>query len=275
MAGTAALLVFAALPGSVLLGRLLWVPWTRELWSPRRLWRMAKRHGVVALGLVAMLAPEILESQVDPGLTRRLGVDFTGWAQAIGPPHLSAALQAAAPWGWFRAAIVAVYVCGYPFLIAAVPLTLAWMDDGPRARQGLAVYALCYVAALPFYLFVPVREVWTQPGEAPNLILAHEWVARHLYSFNDVNNCFPSLHTAISVGLAAVAAGSGRRRMARIVAGLAAAIVFATLFLSIHWPVDVAAGLLLAWGAAAVARRLFPSASAEPQAAAATTPQSL
>lgn len=256
---TVALLVFGALPGSVLLGGAAFVPWRRDLWRPSHLLAMLRRHGLVLLGLVAMLVPEILESNVDARVTAWVGRDFTPLAQAIGPPHLSTLLQTAAPVGWFRGLMVAVYVLGYPFLIVAVPATLAWLDDGPRARQAVAVYALSFLAALPFYLFVPVREVWTQAGEAPNLVLQHPWVARHLYSFNDVNNCFPSLHTAMSVGLACVAAQSRHRRLARGTVALATAIVFSTMFLAIHWAADVAAGLLLAGTAAAVAARLLPS----------------
>jgi len=68
---------------------------------------------------------------------------------------------------------------------------------------------------------------------------------------------FPSLHTALSVTVLLVAVSTHDEfpRWTPIAAVLAGSIVVATMFLGIHWVVDVVAGGLLAAGSVAVANR--------------------
>ena len=58
-----------------------------------------------------------------------------------------------------------------------------------------------------------------------------------------MNNCFPSLHTSLSISVALISIHSGYRRLALVISTSAAIIVFSTIYLGIHWLVDVVAGM--------------------------------
>ncbi|MES2155053.1 MAG: phosphatase PAP2 family protein [bacterium] len=261
---TVGLLVLVALPASAIGGAAVFLPHDRRLWTLAYWGRLLSRHGLVIAGLLLMLIPEVVESQLDPWVTAHLPA-----AVQTGPTTFLSgleggfheALQSHLSWGWLRPVLTTVYVAGYPFVIVACIVLPVWMDQGRLARRSLAAYAMCFLAALPFYLFVPVDEVWVHNAHVENIVNSYPLVRQHLYSFNDVNNCFPSLHTAISTALAALVWQGPMPRAFRVtMVALAAAIVFSTMYLGIHWLVDVLAGLLLA----AVVVRLASKAWPEP-----------
>ena len=275
---TTAVLLFFALPMSVVVGGGLFVPWQRRYWSLRGWTAALARDGWVVAGLILMLVPEVIESQIDPFMTRTLGLDFTPLAAAL-DGDLQARLQALLPEVWLHAVFTFVYVAGYPFLIIFTPILGIWLGRGPLARRALGAYALCYALAVPFYLFFPVNEVWCHAALAAgatsctdstavatvhpavqNLATNFQWVRDHLYSFNEVNNCFPSLHTAISAAMAGIAWGGPSRRYQHVAWVFAAMIAFSTIYLGIHWVVDVAAGLVLAAVAVHFVSRWWPDA---------------
>lgn len=254
---TTAVLLFFALPMSVVVGGVLFVPWQRRHWNLAAWTRALARDGWVVAGLVLMLVPEVIESQVDPWLTRHLGLDFTRFAAAFdGDLHVR--LQALLPQPSLHALFTFAYVAGYPFLIIFTPMLGIWMGRGALARRALGAYALCYAVALPFYLFFPVQEVWRYDPRVQNIATSYEWVAAHLYSFNELNNCFPSLHTAISAAMAGVAWHGPSRRYRHLAWALAALILFSTVYLGIHWVADVVAGLVLAAAAVHLVGRWWP-----------------
>jgi hypothetical protein len=277
---TVALLVFVALPGFTALTNLLFLPRGGPWWTFAHAKRVLRRHGLAVAAVVAMLVPENLESLVDPKVTAALPWrdaptafiasyehGFHAWLQSL------PGLQALTPlWA-------AIYLLGFPYLIVAATTHAVWLDDGVRARRAAGAYALCFAFALPFYLFLPVNEVWCHygsvdaagmcqnDGAVQQLAMRIPFVRANLYAFNEINNCFPSLHTAIPVALALVSRGVPRfGRFAAVLAGL---IVFTTQALGIHWLTDVAAGLLLAFAVNRLVRRIWPD---PPTPAATPTP---
>ncbi|MBB6729346.1 phosphatase PAP2 family protein [Cohnella zeiphila] len=129
---------------------------------------------------------------------------------------------------------------------------------------------LNYLIAVPFFLFVPVNEAWSVSPSIHFLILQtfpnFETEYRQL---SGLNNCFPSLHTSISVTMALIAARSGNRRWAWFTAANAAIILFTIFYLGIHWFTDMIGGLCLAvfvsWAGLKIGDRLArsPSGAAE------------
>jgi len=120
-------------------------------------------------------------------------------------------------------------------------------------RNMRLYYALCvaivlnYLLAVPFYLFVPVNEAWYANPQIQFLMLnVFPTFEQHYRSLSGLNNCFPSLHTSLSVTLALVASKSGIRRWAVFAWINAIVIVFAIFYLGIHWFTDMIAGLALA-----------------------------
>lgn len=114
-------------------------------------------------------------------------------------------------------------------------------------------YAFCtallinYAVALPMYWFVPVNEAWFAHPQIHFLMLdAFPSFERDYRGLSGINNCFPSLHTSISVTMALLASRSGIRRWAVFAWINAAVIVFSIFYLGIHWLTDAFGGVILA-----------------------------
>ena len=106
-------------------------------------------------------------------------------------------------------------------------------------------FVLNYLVALPLYLFFPVTEVGHFPGSGAVPIL-DAWFPDFMKSgrsFSGIDNCFPSLHTSLSVTAAVVAHASPNRALWRTTAAFAGLILLSTMVLGIHWAVDVFAGI--------------------------------
>jgi membrane-associated phospholipid phosphatase len=120
-------------------------------------------------------------------------------------------------------------------------------------------YAFCvaillnYLIALPMYWFIPVNEAWYANSHIHFLMLeAFPTFETDFRGLSGLNNCFPSLHTSISVTMALIAARSGIRRWSIIAWVSAAVIIFSIFYLGIHWFTDMAGGIVLAFCCAAV-----------------------
>jgi membrane-associated phospholipid phosphatase len=127
-------------------------------------------------------------------------------------------------------------------------------------NQNMKIYyAFCialltnYLVAVPFYLFVPINEVWFVHPQVKFLMLdVFPTFEQDYRSLSGLNNCFPSLHTSISVTMALVASRSGIRRWAIFNWLSAAIIIFSIFYLGIHWFTDMLAGVTLALFAATI-----------------------
>lgn len=125
-------------------------------------------------------------------------------------------------------------------------------------------YTLCYaiminyLVAIPFYLFFPVDEVWAYRSSGVSFFMldAFPTFESEYRGMSGLNNCFPSLHTSISLTLALIARESGVRAW-KWIAGLSAAtIIFSIFYLGIHWFTDMLGGTALAWFAVKMGMRL-------------------
>ncbi|WEK55381.1 MAG: phosphatase PAP2 family protein [Candidatus Cohnella colombiensis] len=106
---------------------------------------------------------------------------------------------------------------------------------------------LNYLIALPFYVFVPVNEAWFANPQIKFLMLdAFPSFEKHYRELSGINNCFPSLHTSISLTMALLASQSGIRRWKIFVWISAVIIIFSIFYLGIHWFTDMVAGVILA-----------------------------
>lgn len=121
------------------------------------------------------------------------------------------------------------------------------------------VYAIMfnYMIAIPFYLFFPVNEAWTF---LPNVHLLIKDVfptfEQDYRPLSGLDNCFPSLHTSISVSMAVIAVKSRNAFWKAFVPLSAIVIIFAIFYLGIHWLSDMSAGIVLGVFAARVGLRV-------------------
>ena len=145
-----------------------------------------------------------------------------------------------------------IYIYGYVFLLVFPFIAYAALPRTTAFKRLIVAYALNYGIGLLFY----------------TLILAHgprnvmpDVVTSLLYTFNpdfqaltsEVNentNVFPSLHTSLAVTAATFGVLTRREYpiWAILSTWLAASVMVSTMYLGIHWLVDVIGGIGLALG---------------------------
>lgn len=111
------------------------------------------------------------------------------------------------------------------------------------------IYAvgLNYLIAIPFYLFLPVNEVWYVHSQVHFLIPeVYPDFETQYRNVSGLNNCFPSLHNSISLTLLFLSYKSNNKPFKWFMTGSVGIIMFSTIYLGIHWLTDMAAGVLLA-----------------------------
>jgi len=121
------------------------------------------------------------------------------------------------------------------------------------------IYAIMinYLLAIPFYLLLPVNEVWYHiPDKVQFLMLDFFPTFEQEYRpLSGLDNCLPSLHTSVSVTIALIALRSNLRLWRWTASISAAMIIFSIFYMGIHWVVDMFAGVLLGVFAATVSLR--------------------
>lgn len=145
-------------------------------------------------------------------------------------------------------------VTAFFYVIVFQSLLIASIGVYAGSRNYTYMYATCmtviltYAVAIPFYLFFPVNEVWSYApsGVSFYMLEAFPHFEQIYRPLSGLDNCFPSLHTAISVSMAVLAIRSGNRRWAVIVNFCMVIIVFAIFYMGIHWLIDMIGGLILA-----------------------------
>ncbi|WP_305025305.1 phosphatase PAP2 family protein [Paenibacillus lacisoli] len=159
---------------------------------------------------------------------------------------------------WLTPILVFFYIVVFQtILISSVGIYAA-------KKNWVWMYGTCYaviinyLVAIPFYLFFPVNEVWHYaPAQVTFHMLdafpAFEEIYRPL---SGLNNCFPSLHTAISVTVSALAIRSGVKSWSIIAPICGVIIVFSIFYLGVHWLSDMLAGLVLGLTASTLGLRL-------------------
>lgn len=107
---------------------------------------------------------------------------------------------------------------------------------------------IIYIIALPFYLFIPVTNVYTyyKVGSALESVIPS--VERFFYSLTTQNNSFPSLHTAMTILIAYSVSLTGNKKLTYFSYFVMISVIISVIYLSIHWITDVLAGGLLSVG---------------------------
>jgi len=154
-----------------------------------------------------------------------------------------------------------VYVFGYVFLLIFPLLAYAALDDRTPFKRLVVAYSFNYLLGLLLYI-VFIAYGPRNVGVAENLLYITNPEYQFLTSAVNTNtNVFPSLHTSLSTTVAVFAY---RTREAYpiwfgLATGLAASIIVSTMYLGIHWGIDVLVGLGLAALCVGLARRVVAS----------------
>ncbi len=164
---------------------------------------------------------------------------------------------------------VLTYFFTYFYVVVFTSLLIASLFIYHYGRDFHSFYALFYgvmmnyMLAIPFFLFFPVLEVWYYHPDVRFLILdVYPQFETGYRNLSGIDNCFPSLHTSLSITMAAIAMRSNNPRFARIATISAGVIIFSIFYLGIHWLSDMAAGTMMAMFISTVAVRVAESVPA-------------
>ncbi|MNO78111.1 undecaprenyl pyrophosphate phosphatase [compost metagenome] len=200
---------------------------------------------LLVAGMFGVLALNKYELQIERKL--HLTSDYTSFVFGL-EGHFVRDLQQLFFTPWLTPIIVFFYIFMLQAVLAA-SLGVYLLD-----KNRVMLYATCYAIilnyaiAIPFYLYFPVNEVWSYvpAGVRFTMLDVFPRFEQEYRPLSGLNNCFPSLHTAISVTTALLAFRSGNRRWMAITTVSAVIIVFGIFYLGIHWLTDMLGGTLLA-----------------------------
>jgi membrane-associated phospholipid phosphatase len=181
---------------------------------------------------------------------------YTNWIFSIGGNAIRI-LQDRLDYQILSDFFIVIYVWVFTFILYFTPILILALDDRRTFRRYSIAMLLNYVVLMPFYLFFPVSVTgfYADSGVTPLLYIDTNW-GRVVTSVDPLDNDFPSGHVSLIVTtlLVLVAAGRDYKTYYYFVGLATAAIVFAVLYLGVHWIADVFAGFLLAVGATVLSK---------------------
>jgi membrane-associated phospholipid phosphatase len=135
-----------------------------------------------------------------------------------------------------------VYLSGFD-LVVWIPVvrSLVGFDAVKTARYALGAHLIQFPLIMPFYTAFRVDEVWTVLGHADRC--ARGWSAEVTRDLGA--NCFPSMHTSVAFAVLLISLREKSRVYRAMMIVYSLAIILSTVYLEIHWLVDVAGGILL------------------------------
>ena len=183
---------------------------------------------------------------VDPIVTEWVGYDY---ANAIQGLEGDTVIWFSQHWmSVFLYFFVIMYIAVYPFTLWFAP-TYFLLTDQKKAMKSLAYgLLLIYLIALPFYLFMPITNVYTFNGAKSALEIVLPSVESFFYSTTTSNNCLPSLHTAMTILIAYSVSLTGNKKFSYFAYFCMICVIISVIYLSIHWISDVITGIILALG---------------------------
>lgn len=229
-------------------------------------YRTRARDGVphlVLLGAVFVLS--MFWRPIGGEVSWTVGFNITHTLYSI-EGYLVPAIQAAETTGltW---ALSIIYVFGYVFLLVFPLVAYLLLDSLRMLRVTVLAYVINYTVGLFSYtLFVAYGPRNYMPGEVRGLMYEVwpeiEALTTHI---NANTNVFPSLHTSMAVTVALLAwyTRSTYPKWFYVATALAVSIAYSTMYLGLHWGIDVVAGILLAWASVWGALRIAPEADDE------------
>lgn len=143
-------------------------------------------------------------------------------------------------------AMVWIYNYGFVLSLWICIVRSYWTKSVKKMLSyALSGHLLQFPLILPFYNLILLHEVWFV-NKQPDL-LGRVWESENQLLYT-VANCFPSMHTSIAFAMLLLALREKDRVFKYMMVTYCAAIIYSTMYLQIHWVIDVIAGMLFAYG---------------------------
>jgi membrane-associated phospholipid phosphatase len=155
---------------------------------------------------------------------------------------------------WFT--IFMRWVYGYGFALAlwvAVIRSFMTRDAGKMLRYVLSSHTFQLPIIVPFYTTVLLQEVWYVLGDPDGMARHFTPEQAAVWSMN----CFPSMHTSVSFAILLLALREKGKIFRRVMVTYCALIIFSTMYLEIHWIIDVLAGMVLGYTTVKLVDKLY------------------
>ncbi|MWV63612.1 phosphatase PAP2 family protein [Halorubrum sp. JWXQ-INN 858] len=234
--------------------------------GPARLYELAhelipklRASAVPIAGLLAVLIASAVGRGALQTVSEVIAFRLTGTIYAIEGPFVA----------WLQATYVTpeltfyfswIYIYGYVFLLTFPFIAYAALPGTAALKRLIAAYALNYGIGLVFYTLILAygpRNV--MPDVVTSLLYTFNPDFQALTSeVNENTNVFPSLHTSLAMTVATFGVLTRREYPAWAVISvwIAVSVMVSTMYLGIHWLVDVIGGIGLALGCVYLSYRL-------------------
>ena len=189
--------------------------------------------------------------EIDRILMASTGLDMTPWIYAIEGDlvlHIQQFFEAQ----WLTVTLTHFYVAGFMFICYVSVFYFAYFDDRWMADRVTLTIAWVYILAIPFYLFFNVRVTGAYIPEMQTLAYSlnpeiSDWFRR----IDPFTNCMPSLHIGIPYAVwLCIKRFDHDERWAlyrKIVFVYVLLTAFTIVYLGIHWIIDIAGGMIVAY----------------------------
>lgn len=192
----------------------------------------------------AILGIDALETRNDDRITAWLGWDFSKWIHRLEGDFV-ARTQDLLGVPWLSPILAFAYVIGFIGLLMGLVHAYQSAGDSRRLVMVTYVYAVNFLAVLPFYLLFPVKEPWAHPGSGVlPLTDVHlgPWVMELIRPMSGIDNCFPSYHVSLTTSLILVARDGAPGALSRFATVCGAVVIASTVILGFHWVIDAIVG---------------------------------
>ncbi|SFM57998.1 phosphatase PAP2 family protein [Methanolobus profundi] len=142
-----------------------------------------------------------------------------------------------------------IYLFGFSFLLVFTFVALIFTRHIKALQEYAIAVVVIYAVAFPFYLFTPVKVTgYTLPDVVPLLYELSPIISNGLRTVDPFfDNCFPSLHAALSfLAMLIIIFRTDIRRFKVVAVFMTLAIQFTIFYLGIHWITDLIGGIVLA-----------------------------
>lgn len=145
---------------------------------------------------------------------------------------------------WLTWYMKIVYNTGFVLAVAAPLLRAALAIDFKKMlRYTLSAHAFQVFIITPFYIVFRLQEVWVVNGH-PDM-LGRNLTGQGL--LETTLNCLPSMHTSIAFAMFLLVLREQNKIFKWVWGFYCLSIIYSTMYLEIHWVIDVIGGLILGY----------------------------